>query len=185
MSSEDSKPSSALPCCDKVPAEKGEQQVTRGDRSFADQMTPETGTKTQLKVPQVVAAEAASPQAPASIPSRQLLRREGDSSTMSEEALEKKTFLLFVKILFKLLKEHQGDEFTSKAKRVVMECRRHNQQNHPAFIPLMEALERHLRLFVGDKLWARAHCYLHHYLGKEQERLRTGEPRPLALAAGS
>lgn len=104
---------------------------------------------------------------------------------MSEEALEKKTFLLFVKILFKLLKEHQGDEFTSKAKRVVMECRRHNQQNHPAFRPLMEALERHLRLFVGDKLWARAHCYLHHYLGKEQERLGTGEPRPLALAAGS
>lgn len=134
--------------------------------------------------PQEAAAAPASAGAPVPPRSRPTLRR-GES----EEALEKKTFLLFVKILFKLLKEHRSDEFTNRAKRVVMECKRRNQQNHPDFSPLMDALERHLRILVGEKIWARAHVYLHHYLCKEEEaRLAAAssagiEPRNPSLVA--
>eukprot|EP00980_Cylindrotheca_fusiformis_P031029 scaffold25729_cov137-Cylindrotheca_fusiformis.AAC.6 len=97
--------------------------------------------------------------------------------------MEKQTFLLFVKILFKLLEEKQGNEFANKARRVVMECRRRNQQKDPKFCPLMEALERRLRLFVGEPTWKRAHAYLHHYLSKQHGRqLETDEMRPQAPA---
>jgi ATP-dependent exoDNAse (exonuclease V) beta subunit len=140
----------------------------------------DAGTRTQLNAPQTApaasaAATAATVPEAATAPTRE--------TSLSHEALEKKTFLIFVKILFKLLKEHQGDEFTTKAKRVVMECRRHNQQNHPAFTPLMEALERHLRRFVGEKIWARAHSYLHHYLGKEEQAMGNMERRSLVMVA--
>ena len=172
MSTEDSKPSSAA-LCEKVPTEEECEKHIKLSES------PTSGT---LNVPPEAAAAAPQDSTPSTnMDSRQTRRSD---SGLSDEALEKKTFLLFVKILFKLLKEQQGDEFTNRAKRVVMECRRHNQQNHPGFIPLMEALERHLRLLVGDKIWARAHFYLSHYLSKQQQEQEAMgiEARPSAVS---
>ncbi|CAJ1951800.1 unnamed protein product [Cylindrotheca closterium] len=186
---DDSKPSSSA-CCEKVSTDKkGEQNIMKGNTSSSSfsEKSSHTEIKTPLNAPQTVAtASTTNATAPPTAPQAAIPLRRDNSSSLSQEALEKKTFLIFVKILFKLLKEHQGDEITTKAKRVVMECRRHNQQNHPAFTPLMEALERHLRRFVGEKLWGRAHSYLHHYLGKEQEQqaaMGKIEPRPLVMVA--
>lgn len=111
-----------------------------------------------------------------------------ESIPLSPEAMEKQTFLLFVKILFKLLQEKQGNDFVTKARRVVMECRRRSQQNDPEFSPLMEALERRLRLFVGEAIWKRAHSYLHHYLSKKHGQYLGPagfRPQAPALAAGN
>ena len=79
---------------------------------------------------------------------------------------ERENFLLFVKILFKILEEAREPETRARAQRIVLECRRRSQQGDPNFIPLMEATERRLRLFVGENKWQRAHLFLHHYKSK-------------------
>lgn len=168
MSTEDSKPSSKA-VCEKVPTEECQKDAKLPSGTLL--VSESTSTSCTSSLPILTQTPAAAASVNTAMPSPQV--RHGDS-TVSAEALEKKTFLLFVKILFKLLKEHQGDEFTNKAKHVVMECRKRNQQNHPAFVPLMEALERHLKRLVGEKIWARAHFYLHHYLGKQHEAFLSG-----------
>ena len=82
---------------------------------------------------------------------------------------------MFVKILFKILEEAQEPEVRSKAQRIVLECRRRSQLGDPDFIPLMDALERKLRGYVGEVKWRRAHSFLHHYISR-----RRGGPRPAA-----
>ena len=77
---------------------------------------------------------------------------------------ERQNFLMFIKILFKILKETQTPTVHNKAQRVVVECKRRNRQQDPNFIPLIEALQRRLRILVGEIIWRKAHSYLHHFL---------------------
>jgi hypothetical protein len=102
--------------------------------------------------------------------------------------VERENFLMFVKILFKILEDAKEPETRSKAQRIVMECRRRSQQGDPNFIPLMEALERRLRGFVGEAKWRRAHLFLHHYISKKRGAGRrvplTMRARPTAFVGG-
>ena len=93
---------------------------------------------------------------------------------------ERENFLIFVKILFKILEEAREPETRARAQRIVLECRRRSQLGDPNFIPLMEATQQRLRLFVGDDKWQRAHLFLHHYKSK---RLGAGANHPTALPA--
>jgi hypothetical protein len=77
---------------------------------------------------------------------------------------ERENFLMFIKILFKILDDAQEPHTKQKAKRIVLECRRKNQLGDPNFNPLMDAVESRLRQFVGESSWRRAHLFLHHYI---------------------
>jgi hypothetical protein len=172
MDNEESKPSSS----NKRPLAVCREQSKASSASIS-----QTDTRTQMRTIHANPNEA---EGNISFSGRAYIEKR----PLSAEAMEKQTFLLFVKILFKLLKEKQGNEFTTKARRMVMECRRRNQQNDPKFSPLMETLERHLRIFVGEAIWKRAHAYLHHYLSKKHgKHLESAEmrPQPKALAAGN
>ena len=93
---------------------------------------------------------------------------------------ERENFLLFVKILFKILEEAREPETRARAQRIVLECRRRSQLGDPNFIPLMEATQQRLRLFVGENKWQRAHLFLHHYKSKQ---MTAGANHPTALSA--
>eukprot|EP00339_Tiarina_fusa_P018829 CAMPEP_0117035838 /NCGR_PEP_ID=MMETSP0472-20121206/25430_1 /TAXON_ID=693140 ORGANISM="Tiarina fusus, Strain LIS" /NCGR_SAMPLE_ID=MMETSP0472 /ASSEMBLY_ACC=CAM_ASM_000603 /LENGTH=203 /DNA_ID=CAMNT_0004745431 /DNA_START=188 /DNA_END=796 /DNA_ORIENTATION=- len=67
--------------------------------------------------------------------------------------VERENFLMFIKILFKILEEAKEPETKTKAQRIVMECRRRSKQGDPNFNPMMEAVERRLRVFVGETKW--------------------------------
>lgn len=87
-----------------------------------------------------------------------------DDEPKSAARMERENFLLFIKILFKVLEEENDASIRTKAQRIVMECRRRNQQGDPNFTPLMYGIERHLRVFVGEAKWRRSHLLLHHYI---------------------
>jgi hypothetical protein len=78
-------------------------------------------------------------------------------------------FLVFIKILFRLLDEANEPEVRLRAKKIVAECTRRNRLRDPNFSPLMEAVERRLRGFVGEALWKRALLLLRHFLAKRIE----------------
>jgi hypothetical protein len=79
-------------------------------------------------------------------------------------------FLVFIKILFKLLDQANEPEVRLRAKTIVAECTRRNRLGDPNFSPLMEAVERRLRGFVGEVLWRRALLLLRHFVAKRTER---------------
>jgi hypothetical protein len=102
--------------------------------------------------------------------------------TKSVLAQERENFLLFVKILFKILDEAQEPHTKSKAQRIVLECRRRSQQGDPNYNPLMDALETRLRRFVGEATWRRAHLYLHHYIANKRPANTT---RPVMMTGNN
>ena len=100
--------------------------------------------------------------------------------------IERENFLLFIKILFKILDENPTAK--SRAQRIVMECRRRNQQGDPNYDPLMDGVERHLRVFVGEANWRKSHMLLHHYIvnkrGRPDGASPTNRGRPGAILVG-
>lgn len=112
------------------------------------------------------------------------------TATKSSIALERENFLIFIKILFKLLEDGQ---MKARAQRIVMECQRRNRLGDPTCTPLMEGIERRLRNFVGEAKWRRTHMLLHHYLVHRKPGAQSGgigvnrqdQPqRPSAILAG-
>ena len=104
-------------------------------------------------------------------------------SYRSHVVQERENFLIFVKILFKILEEAREPEVRSKAQRIVMECRRLSQQGDPNFVPLMDALERRLRGFVGEVKWRKAHLFLSHYIEKKRNPRTNLSTMPLQASA--
>jgi hypothetical protein len=90
-------------------------------------------------------------------------------STVSQAAFSnpRQRFLLFVKILFKCLTQANEPEVLKKAKKIVAECARKNREGDPKFVPLMEAVEKRLRGFVGEVHWRRSILLLRHYIIKK------------------
>jgi hypothetical protein len=98
--------------------------------------------------------------------------------------MERDNFLLFIKILFKVLED--DPTVRSRAQRIVMECRRQNQSGDPNYIPLMAGVERHLRVFVGEPKWRRSTLLLHHYIVNKRgaQPGSTNRERPSAILVG-
>lgn len=99
---------------------------------------------------------------------------------------EREHFLIFVKILFKLLDEADQPHTKQRAKRIVLECRQRNQQGNPLYQPLMDAIEVRLKRFVGDPCWRRAHLLLHHYITTRRTKGKnTGvQAQPIPVVVG-
>ena len=85
--------------------------------------------------------------------------------------IERETFLLFVKVLFKVLED--DPRMRTQATNLVLQCRRRSQRGDPAFQPLMGVVERHLRMLVGETKWRRVHLLVHHRLASVEGELRS------------
>ncbi len=83
---------------------------------------------------------------------------------ITETALQKKRFLLFIKILFKSLERASELETRDKAKQIIADCTRRNRMGDPAFTPLMDSIDQRLRGHVGEIHWRRAHVYMQLYI---------------------
>lgn len=83
---------------------------------------------------------------------------------IAETTLQKKRFLLFIKILFKSLEQASELETRDKAKQIIADCTRRNRLGDPAFMPLMDAVDQRLRGHVGETHWRRAHVYMQLYI---------------------
>lgn len=104
------------------------------------------------------------------------------SRQMSETLLQKKRFLLFVKILFMSLEQSADSETREKAMDIISDCTRRNRLGDPAFSPLMDAVDQRLRGNVGESHWRRAHGYMEHYLRRQQMMMRPISLRPTQQA---
>jgi len=87
--------------------------------------------------------------------------------------IERETFLLFIKILFKLLEDDPSTR--SRAEHIVTQCRRRNQNGDPSFQPLMKVVEGHLRHLVGEHRWRRVHQLVHYRLRTTTSSQEGGE----------
>jgi hypothetical protein len=87
---------------------------------------------------------------------------------------ERRHFVIFVKILFKILDDAKHEPQTkAMAKRIVLDCRRRNAMGDPMYVPLMDAIEVRLKRVVGKATWTKAHILLHHYITTIQRDNRT------------
>jgi hypothetical protein len=94
-------------------------------------------------------------------PKLPVIKRRSHTLTFCRNLTEREQFLIFVKILFKFLDADQN--LRQRAKAIVSECTRRNRLGDTEFSPLQEAVERRLRLIVGDIYWTRAILYMDHY----------------------
>jgi hypothetical protein len=96
------------------------------------------------------------------------------TTTTSLATQERENFLLFIKILFKILDDNSNEPHTkAKAKHIVLECRRRNTLGDPNYVPLMDAVEVRLKRFIGESVWTKAHILLHHYITKHRPGQRS------------
>jgi hypothetical protein len=92
---------------------------------------------------------------------------------VQRETIQRKQFLLFIKILFRSLDQSEdSSETIAIARGVVADCTRRNRLGDPDYRPLMDAVDKRLRRHVGETHWKRAHLYLHHYIRQEEARSR-------------
>jgi len=95
-----------------------------------------------------------------------------------QQQQQKRQFLLFIKILFKILDQNHDVtvEKREAARAIVADCTRRNRLGDPAFIPLMAAVDARLRRHLGEQHWRKAHMYMRHYLNREAARTRLPFP---------
>lgn len=103
-----------------------------------------------------------------------------DTLPQNTTVVERRRFLIFMKILFQMLKNAESEETRRHAQRIVVECRFRSQTGDPAFCPLERAVDKHLRAFLGEALWNKARLLLHLYL-KREEGVIPSPPRRLAI----
>jgi hypothetical protein len=72
---------------------------------------------------------------------------------------EKQKFLVFVKILFKVLEEHNESDMLRHAKAVVSHCTQRNRMGDSLYIPLKDATTICLRQTVGESYWSLTTSY--------------------------
>jgi len=92
------------------------------------------------------------------------------AATLSPLAASREQFLIFIKILFKILDQTNEIHTRNRAKKLVAECTRKNRSGDPRYTPLMEAVEKRLRLFVGEAHWRKAMMLLRHYYLKQKQQ---------------
>ncbi|KAL3934914.1 MAG: hypothetical protein SGARI_003181 [Bacillariaceae sp.] len=89
-------------------------------------------------------------------------------TTVAEAAASREHFLVFIKILFKVLDQSQEVHTRNRAKKLVAECTRKNRQGDPLYTPLMDAVQKRLRLFVGEAHWRKSMMLLRHYYQQQR-----------------
>mmetsp|Transcript_23207 Transcript_23207/g.55026 ORF Transcript_23207/g.55026 Transcript_23207/m.55026 type:complete len:215 (-) Transcript_23207:313-957(-) len=105
-------------------------------------------------------------------------RGEMAQSQTQQQQQQKRQFLLFIKILFKILDQNHDVtvEKREAARAIVADCTRRNRLGDPAFIPLMAAVDARLRRHLGEQHWRKAHMYMRHYMNREAARTRLPLP---------
>lgn len=103
--------------------------------------------------------------------------------SVPESMVEKRWFLIFIKILFKSLDQSDDVSLETReaARAIVADCTRRNRLGDPNYRPLMEAVDQRLRRHIGERHWRKAHFYLQHFRSREAARSRL--PVPLKTAA--
>jgi len=90
------------------------------------------------------------------------------TSSATATRAQRTRFLVFMKILFKVLDQAQEHEILDRAKQIVAECTRRNRSGDPSYVPLMDAVETRLRRYIGESYWRKASMLLRHFVLKHE-----------------
>ena len=96
---------------------------------------------------------------------------------------QRQQFLVFVKILLKYVDRQNNPHLKRNAKAVVAECTRRNRHGDPHYTPLQDAVERRLRLTLGEVHWARAKLCFDTYIVRHGIQTVAVPPPPTTVTA--
>jgi hypothetical protein len=98
---------------------------------------------------------------------------------------ERIRFALFLKILYKNLKDSGDVALFLKAQRLLLFVTSKNRAGDPSYTPLMVSLEKRLRSMVGEAHWRRSHLLMSIYLSRKSHvpTFSTGIFHKLSYAA--
>jgi len=94
---------------------------------------------------------------------------------------ERQQFVIFVKILLKYVERTNNPQLQRTAKAVVAECTRRNRMGDVDYMPLQAAVERQLRVSLGELHWSRAKLCFDTYVARQG--IRTVHVNPSAISA--
>lgn len=80
---------------------------------------------------------------------------------------ERQQFLVFIKILLKYVERTNNPQLRRTIKAVVTDCTRRNRNGETAFMPLQAAVERRLRIVLGEVHWSRARMCFDSYVERQ------------------
>jgi hypothetical protein len=87
---------------------------------------------------------------------------------------DREQFLMFVKIVFRLLDENNAlntnDPIKRRVKAVIAECTLKNRNNDSDYVPLSSAVERRLEPILQHQIWNKAKLMMSHYLRNQQHQ---------------
>lgn len=99
------------------------------------------------------------------------MRMPGSTNSVFGRGLtERQQFLIFVKILLKYIDRTNNPQLRIRAKAVVAECTQRNRMGDTDYMPLQDAVERRLRVSLGEVHWARAKLCFDTYVARQQIR---------------
>jgi hypothetical protein len=84
-------------------------------------------------------------------------------SSKTRALLEKRQFLIFIRILFKCIDRSNNPTLRLQAKEVVTDCTRRNRMGDSSCSPLQHAIACRLKEIVGDMHWNQAKIYTNYY----------------------
>lgn len=102
--------------------------------------------------------------------------------TLQRTLNDREKFLLFVKIVFRLMdNESNIDQMKKRVKAEIAECISKNRSNDPEYVPLSAAIERKLQPILHHQIWNNANRMLHCYVRNQQHQ----QEQKLQRSAGS
>lgn len=97
-----------------------------------------------------------------------------ESASNSSEA-QRARFFVLVKILFRYLKENDEDSLGSQARKIVLECTQRSRMGDKHYTPLVDVLERRLKMFVGPMHWRRIQDLLRKFTIVQHEKSKQSQ----------
>lgn len=91
--------------------------------------------------------------------------------TLQRTLNDREQFLMFVKILFRLMdKEPNIDQVKKRVSAVIAECTLKSRNNDPEYVPLSTAIERKLQPILHHQIWNKAQLMLNYYIRNQQQQ---------------
>jgi hypothetical protein len=118
-------------------------------------LPPQRIIRLETLIPQLMTAANAASTARASA-----MQPQSQKMNRLKDLTENQKFLIFMKVMFNFLQQHEEHASLRRAKNIVNECTKRNRMGDENYMPLQESVTVRLRSVVGELYWNLTRDYL-------------------------